>query len=136
MSRQQKYWQVAAGSDQRDYSQAFLDYGIAFVGGPANIAVMEQVEVGHVLLLKSGTSELRAVGRVVERGGTHKGNAERFSNRSISSHIQHDNPYTSDGNQGLNRSLLLRCHYRNTTTLLYRNVFAVEAIYSPYAVIS
>ncbi len=34
----------------------------------------------------------------------------------------------TDENQGFNRSLLLRYHYRNTTMLLYRNVFTIKAI--------
>lgn len=65
-----KYWQVAAGSRGRDYSEQFLRFGMAFVGNPKT---MEKVEEGDVLILKAGVKGIRAAGQVVNRGGTYKG---------------------------------------------------------------
>lgn len=70
-----KYWQVAAGSESRDYSGDFLKYGLAFVGGPQPIATMQQVEAGDRLILRRGLSQMLAAGVVVERGGVHGGDA-------------------------------------------------------------
>lgn len=65
------YWQIAAGSEGRDYSEYFLKYGIAFVGGEFN-TTMEQVEEGDIVVLKIGKT-MKAVGTVVKRNGTHRG---------------------------------------------------------------
>lgn len=62
-------WQVAAGSLGRDYSDRFLRHGLAFVGGDAFCAAMEQVKPGDILILKRGVSLIIAVGVVVERDG-------------------------------------------------------------------
>ena len=62
-------WQVAAGSLGRDYSDRFLHHGIAFVGGDAACAAMEQVKLGDTLILKRGLYLVIAVGVVVERNG-------------------------------------------------------------------
>jgi hypothetical protein len=70
-----KYWQIAAGSDSRDYSGDFLKYGLAFVGGSQQIAAMQQVELGDRLILKRGVSQILAAGVVVERGGKIRGDA-------------------------------------------------------------
>lgn len=72
-----QYWQVAAGSEGRDYTERFLQYGIAFVGGDSPIATMEQVSLGDVVLLKRGLSSIVAAGQVVQRNGTHRGNADK-----------------------------------------------------------
>jgi hypothetical protein len=69
------YWQVAAGSDQRDYTQDFLKYGMAFVGGETPVETMKAVECGDRVILKRGMSQIVAVGTVVERNGKCKGNA-------------------------------------------------------------
>ena len=58
------YWQIAAGSYQRDYSDLFLKHGIAFAGGG-----LEKVNVGDVMVLKRGITAIKAVGTVVERDG-------------------------------------------------------------------
>lgn len=68
-----KYWQVAAGSDGRDYTDAFLKFGMAFVGGDAQCRSMATVEVGDVVILKQGMSKVVAVGNVVARDGLHTG---------------------------------------------------------------
>lgn len=63
------YWQVAAGSAGRDYSDEFIKYGLAFVGDTIQEATMDRVQLGDFMLLKRGLSEIRAVGVVVNRGG-------------------------------------------------------------------
>lgn len=68
-----KYWQIAAGSSGRDYSDLFIKYGIAFVGGKQNVAKIEQVKVGDVVVLKKGLHQIMAVGEVVERNGNAVG---------------------------------------------------------------
>ena len=72
-----RYWQIAAGSVGRDYTKDFLRYGMAFVGGDDKCDAMASVEVGDVVLLKRGLSELVAAGRVVSRGGVHRGNGDK-----------------------------------------------------------
>jgi hypothetical protein len=69
------YWQIAAGSASRDYSADFLKYGIAFVGDEKQIATMTQVQVGDLVILKKGMTEIVAAGTVVDRNGKCKGNA-------------------------------------------------------------
>lgn len=72
-----KYWQIAAGSVGRDYTSDFLRYGMAFVGGERPCEAMGTVEIGDVVLLKRGLSELVAAGRVVARGGMHRGEGDK-----------------------------------------------------------
>jgi hypothetical protein len=69
------YWQIAAGSDSRDYTNDFLKYGMAFVGGEKQIATMAQVQAGNRVILKRGMTQIVAAGTVVEREGKCKGNA-------------------------------------------------------------
>jgi hypothetical protein len=71
------YWQIAAGSLGRDYSNEFLRYGMAFVGGDRQCETMATVEVGDVVLLKRGLSELVAAGRVVARDRVHRGEGDK-----------------------------------------------------------
>lgn len=71
------YWQVAAGSVGRDYSDEFIKYGLAFVGGSKQEATMDFVQLGDYMVLKRGLSEIRAVGVVVNRGGIYKGNGDK-----------------------------------------------------------
>ena len=66
------YWQIAAGSDGRDYSEYFLKHGIAFVGGDNQTQTMEHVEEGDIVVLKIGKT-MKAAGTVVKRNGTHRG---------------------------------------------------------------
>ncbi len=63
------HWQIAAGSDSRDYSHDFLRYGLAFVGGGKNVARLQRVRKGDRLILKRGKREVVAVGVAVERDG-------------------------------------------------------------------
>jgi len=64
-----EYWQISAGYYGRDYSDYFINHGIAFVGGDPEIATMEQVKKGDIVVLKRGMSSIIAVGEVVERDG-------------------------------------------------------------------
>jgi len=71
------YWQVAAGSAGRDYSDVFIKYGLAFVGDKKQEATMDLVQPGDYMLLKRGLTEIVAVGEVVVRGGKHRGNGDK-----------------------------------------------------------
>ncbi len=72
-----RYWQVAAGSSSRDYSDAFLRHGLAFVGDDKYIATIQSVRPGDVIVLRSGLSKVAAVGRVVERDGRCSGTGDK-----------------------------------------------------------
>jgi len=63
------YWQLAAGAEGRDYSDWFLQHGVAFVGGKPQVATILQIKPGDRLALKRGTSQLIAVGIAQERSG-------------------------------------------------------------------
>ena len=64
-----RYWQVAAGSSGRDYTQSFLDFGMALVGGKTQRETIVQVQPGDCVVLKRGMSAITAVGHVVNRDG-------------------------------------------------------------------
>lgn len=71
-----QYWQIAAGSYGRDYSEYFLKYGIAFAGGDDQIQTMKHVEEGDIVVLKIGKT-MKAAGTVVKRNGTHRGEYDK-----------------------------------------------------------
>lgn len=71
------FWQVAAGSEGRDYTQSFLDYGIAFVGDTKQEETIAQVKAGDCIVLKNGTTEIVAAGIIVERDGKVGGNGDK-----------------------------------------------------------
>ena len=68
------YWQIAAGSQGRNYSKIFLSTGMAFVGGEQNERTMENVQPGDIVVLKEGLSRIVAVGEVIERKGVFQDN--------------------------------------------------------------
>ena len=70
-----QYWQIAAGSGGRNYSQYFLKYGIAFVGGEFKKR-MEKVNEGDIVVLKVGKT-MKAAGTVVQRSGKHRGYGDK-----------------------------------------------------------
>ena len=70
-----RYWQIAGGSEGRDYSGDFLKYGLAFVGGSKQTQRMARVCEGDRLILKLGKKEILAVGVVVSRDGMFRGTA-------------------------------------------------------------
>src|SRR6266568_184921 len=71
------YWQIAAGSEGRDYSKDFLRFGMAFVGGDMQRATMKDVGEGDCILLKRGKTQLIAAGRVVRRNGAYSGDGDK-----------------------------------------------------------
>jgi len=71
------YWQIAAGSEGRDYSEDFLRFGMAFVGGPTQQATMKKVREGNCILLKRGLTQLIAAGTVVRRNGVFSGDGDK-----------------------------------------------------------
>jgi hypothetical protein len=58
-----------AGAEGREYSDAFLRFGMAFVGGRKQEEEIVKVRKGDRIALKRGKSALVAAGVVVERGG-------------------------------------------------------------------
>ena len=70
------YWQIAAGSQGRNYSKIFLSSGMAFVG-EENQRKMENVQLDDIVVLKDGLSKIVAVGEVIERNGTFQGNGDK-----------------------------------------------------------
>lgn len=72
-----KFWQVAAGSSGRDYTQSFLDYGMAFVGGDVQRQTIVQVQPGDCIVLKRGMSEIVASGEVISRDGKCCGDGDK-----------------------------------------------------------
>jgi hypothetical protein len=71
------YWQIAAGSEGRDYSNEFLRFGMAFVGGDAQSKTMKDVREGNRVLLKRGKTQLVAAGTVVQRNGVYSGDGDK-----------------------------------------------------------
>ena len=71
------FWQVAAGSAGRDYTEEFLRFGMAFVGGSDQIKAMSRVRAGDTVLLKRGMSTVVAVGEVIERDGRCSGKGDK-----------------------------------------------------------
>lgn len=71
------YWVVSAGALGRDYTKAFLDFGMAFVGGKKPLLAHAQIKPADILLLKRGLSEILAAGRVVDRGAGHAGRDDK-----------------------------------------------------------
>jgi hypothetical protein len=71
-------WQVAAGSQGREYSDRFLRYGIAFVGPDSTLSTVNDfVLLGDKIILKRGMTQIVAVGHVVERDGKFKGDGDK-----------------------------------------------------------
>ena len=68
-----EYWQVSAGSDERDYSKEFIDYGLAFVEGEE----IKNIKEGDRVILKKGNKEVRAVGVAVSRKGKVTGSGDK-----------------------------------------------------------
>ena len=63
------YWQIAAGSYGRDYSDLFLKFSIAFCRDER----LANTKVGDTIILRQGRKEIKAAGRVVSREGQHSG---------------------------------------------------------------
>ena len=67
------YWQIAAGSAGRDYSELFLKFGMAFCGDKK----LDDTKVGDTVILRQGAKEIKAAGRVVSREGRHGGAGDK-----------------------------------------------------------
>lgn len=70
-------WQIAAGSEQRDYAEDFLNRGMAFVSGFDQSMTLEQVQCGDLLVLKRGISKVEAIGEVVARDSVFRGRGDK-----------------------------------------------------------
>lgn len=66
------YWQIGSGQGERDYSRECLDYGLAFVGERYWTDV-QRVNAGDIVILRSGTKSIVAVGRAVGHQGEVRG---------------------------------------------------------------
>lgn len=67
------YWQIAAGSNGRDYSESFIKFGMAFVGGEEQEDTILKIEENDIVILKIGMSQIKAAGIVVSRNGKYNG---------------------------------------------------------------
>ena len=114
------YWQIAAGSVGRDYSNVFLKFGLAFVGGKTSIATMNnEVNVGDIVLLKLGTRKILAAGVVVERNGIYKGCDDKDWLRDFDGwdlpaycYVEWKRPSQPILTSGLSRSTIQRVHQK------------------------
>lgn len=70
------YWQVSAGDKGRNYTDFFINYGLAFFGKKFKTA-FDNINKGDILVLKSGKGQILAAGVVVERDGKVKGNGDK-----------------------------------------------------------
>lgn len=110
-------WQIAAGSDQRDYVDEFLARGLAFVGGQRQISTLERVQPGDLLVLKRGVSKVEAIGRVVVRGSSHWGRGDKHWLRDFDGwdleayvHVEWRKPTQVVPSDGLVRGTIARIH--------------------------
>jgi hypothetical protein len=79
------YWQIMAGSDDRDYTKYFLKYGIAFLHEEICKENVKKVCKDDIVVLKWGTSGISAVGRVVEHP-LGSGNVSGIAGRESEQH--------------------------------------------------
>ena len=118
------YWQIAAGSWGRDYSNRFLEFGMAFVGGSKQIATMEQVEQGDIVVLKQGTQKILAAGIVTQRDSKHRGCADKewlrdFDGWDLQAYCYVDwkKPVQPVSTEGLTRWTIQRLHQQKHKNL-------------------
>ncbi|MCI5134305.1 MAG: hypothetical protein D3920_04355 [Candidatus Electrothrix sp. AW2] len=111
------YWQIAAGSVGRSYSDYFIKFGMAFVGGDAQIGTMQQVKKGDVVIIKNGVSEILAAGEVVERDGKSTGCGDKSWLRDFDGwdleaycYVNWHVPNKPIATDGLVRSTIKRAH--------------------------
>lgn len=118
------YWQVAAGSLSRDYTQDFLRYGMAFVGGGTQIDTMAKTKVNDRIILKRGMSEIVAVGEIIEHEGKANGNLDKawlrdFDGWDLSAYcyVEWHVPKESIKTKGLTRATIQEVHQDNLKKL-------------------
>lgn len=114
---QMTIWQIAAGSDQRDYVNDFLDRGLAFVGGQKQIALLEKVRPGDLLVLKRGLTKVEAIGEVFSHGETHGGRGDKHWLRDFDGwdleayvYVKWKRPTIEVPPEGLTRGTISRIH--------------------------
>ncbi|MND63152.1 hypothetical protein D3C80_544550 [compost metagenome] len=119
------YWQIAAGSNGRDYSSFFLKYGIAFVGGDSQIASMSEVKKGDIVTLKQGRTTIIAAGRVIEVDGIHSGYGDKewlsdFDGWDLPAYcyVEWLKPKKLCMTDGLTRSTIQRVHQSHHKSLI------------------
>lgn len=115
-----RYWQIAAGSDGRDYAEDFLRFGMAFVGGASQCDAMSNVQVGDCVLLKRGRSQMVAAGLVVARNAAHRGDADKEWLRDFDGwdlqawcHVDWHVPKTPSAVKGFTRHTIQRVKLQN-----------------------
>ena len=111
------YWQIAAGSQGRDYSEYFIRFGMVFVGGKEKADLMSEVKIGDRVLLKSGLSKLVAAEEVVNRDGEHSEEGDKEWLRDVDGwdlraycYVDWYIPAKPVGVEGLNRNTIQRVH--------------------------
>ena len=119
-----KYWQIAAGSSGRDYSKLFMKFGMAFVGGEKQVATMEEVNVGDIIVLKQGMQRILAAGTVVKKNGSHKGCADKEWLRDFDGwdlqaycYVNWKQPSSPISINGLTRATIQRLHQLKHTSV-------------------
>ncbi len=74
------YWQIASGAYGRDYSEFFIRYGIASFFWQENdkaLKLLSTIQKGDIIILKSGITVIKAVGKVVEKLGKVTGYGDK-----------------------------------------------------------
>lgn len=111
------YWQIAAGFHGRDYSEEFLRFGIAFVGGDEQRATMAEIKPGDVVVLKWGVKQIAAVGDVVARNGVCRGDGDKewlhdFDGWDLPAYcyVNWRVPHRPRDTEGLRRGTICRIH--------------------------
>jgi hypothetical protein len=114
---EKRYWQIAVGSDGRDYAEDFIRYGLAFIGGPKHIALMQEMRPGDIVVARRGVTEIIAAGYVVERDGKHIGDGDKEWLRDYDGwdlkaycHVNWHKPDKPIITQGLTRNTIHRIH--------------------------
>ena len=107
------YWQIASGSDGRNYSKYFLKYGMAFVGSEFEHR-MRQVNEGDIIVLKTG-KEILAAGRVSLVGHEDKEWLNNFDGWILSAYCYVDwkKPESQISNSSLDQRAICRIYQQN-----------------------
>jgi hypothetical protein len=111
------YWQIAAGSNGRDYSKVFLKFGIMFVGYGTRIESIQEIQVGDIVVLKQGKSFILAAGTVIQKNGAHNGLGDKkwlhdFDGWDLEAYcyVEWKQPSSPVATTGLNRPAIQRLY--------------------------
>jgi len=134
------YWQIASGSYGREYQDYCTRFGLAFVGGDAQIDTMEMVQPGDRVILKHGNSMIIAAGEVASRGGKHRGMGDKdwlwdFDGWELPAYCYVDwhVPSKAISQKGLTRTTICKIdkpHLRKLADNLISD-FAVQQLFDP-----